>query len=99
MSIKYVSVLVVYQTDSRVPAYRGIKTKEYLIPTTMKSLLDIVEEEISPVLRVDDYPEFEDLMNEMDLDENILKNHDTGMGGTYHIDVFVERDNTFVVQI
>jgi hypothetical protein len=99
MPIKYVSVFVVYQTDSRVPAYKGIKTKEYLIPTSMKSLLNIVEEEISPVLRAEDYPEFEDLMNEMEMDETILKNHDTGKGGTYHIDVFVERDNTFVVQI
>eukprot|EP00798_Chlamydomonas_sp_ICE-L_P028869 gene28869-32059_t len=65
----------------------------------MTSLLFAVEEETSPVLTPDNYPRFESLMNEMDDDQSILKNHDTGMGGTYDLGVFVERDNTFVVKI
>eukprot|EP00798_Chlamydomonas_sp_ICE-L_P028868 gene28868-32058_t len=65
----------------------------------MASLLYAIEVETPFVITTNDYPKFEGLMNQMELDETILKNHDTGMGGTYDIDICVERDNIFVVRI
>lgn len=106
---KYVSVFVVYQSNqmnsrlrvnnSKLQVDKGIKTREYLIPTSMTSLLYTVEEETPPVLTADDYPKFESLLNQMDLDETILKNHDTDMGGAYDRGIRVDRDNIFVVRI